>query len=158
MRKRVRLSESDLNRIIKGQVKKTINEISYGTVDDAKSINHNLFWGLQNGSREIEYVDGFDNFYRKLEDLESALEEFTTNLPKDSANPNIIKINSLVSKLYSNLAAVRTCSDEINNIFIRKEKQRDNFDDAIRNYDDAHYSEDDDLSWDDYRKGEINNI
>ena len=158
MRKRVRLSESDLNRIIKGQVKKTINEISYGTVDDANSINFNTFWKLQNGSREIEYVDGFDNFYRKLEDLESALEEFAPNLPKDSANPNIIKINSLVSKLYSHLAAVRTCSDEINNIFIRKEKQRDNFDDAIRNYDDAHYSEDDDLSWDDYRNGEINNI
>jgi hypothetical protein len=43
MRKRVRLSESDLNRIIKGQVKKTINEISYGTVDDAYQKDYNLF-------------------------------------------------------------------------------------------------------------------
>ena len=156
MRKRVRLSESDLNRIIKGQVKKTINEISYGTVDDANSINFNTFWKLQNGSREIEYADGFDNFYRKLEDLESALEEFAPNLPKDSTNPNIIKINSLVSKLYSHLAAVRTCSDEINNIFIRKENQRNNFDNAISNYDKAH--ENDDMSWDEYKNGEINNI
>ncbi len=148
MTKRVKLTEK--------QVKKAINEISYGTVDDANSINFNTFWKLQNGSREIEYVDGFDNFYRKLEDLESALEEFTPNLPKDNVNPNIIKINSLVSKLYSHLAAVRTCSDEINNIFIRKENQRNNFDDAISNYDKAH--ENDDMSWNEYKNGEINNI
>ena len=36
MKKRIRLTEE--------QIKKAINEISYGTVDDAHAINHNLFF------------------------------------------------------------------------------------------------------------------
>ena len=39
-------------------------------------------------------------------------------------------------------------------ILIRKEKQRDSFERATRDYDNAH--ENDDVSWDEYRKGEIN--
>lgn len=148
MTKRVRLTERQMN--------KAINEISYGTVDDANSINFNSFWKLQNGSREIDYADGFDNFYNNLERLESAFKEFTPNLPEDSTNPNINKIKSLVSKLSNYLMAIRTCSDEINNIFLRKENQRNNFDDAISKYDKVHG--DDDVSFDEYKRGEINNI
>ena len=148
MTKRVRLTEK--------QMKKAINEISYGTVDDANSINHNLFWGAQNGTSDNSFHDGFDSFYNRLEELEYDFGEFIHNLKTDSTNPNIIKINSLVSKLSNYLEAIRTCSDEINNIFIRKEKQRDNFNNAISNYDNAHSN--DDVSWNEYKKGEINNI
>jgi hypothetical protein len=146
MTKRIKLTEK--------QIEKAINEISYGTVDDANSINHNLFWGAQNGTSDNGYYDGFDNFYNKLEELEYAFNDFTPNLKNNSANSNIIKINSLVNKISNYLTAIRTCSDEINNIFIRKEKQRDNFDNAIRDYDNAHGN--DDISWDEYKKGEIN--
>ena len=148
MVKRVKLTEKQMN--------KAINEISYGTVDNAYATNHNLFWNAQNGTSDNSFHDGFDSFYNKLEELEYDFGEFVHNLKNDSANPNIIKINSLVNKLASYLEAIRTCSNEINNIFIRKEKQRDNFDNAIRDYDNAHAN--DDMSWDEYKKGEVNNI
>ena len=148
MTKKVKLTEEQIN--------KAINEISYGTVDDANSINHNTFWGLQNGSMDYGWADGFVNFYNKLGSLEESFEDFTPNLPKDSTNPHIAKINSLVGKISSYLMAIRTCSDEINNIFERKEKQRDNFDNSISNYDKAHGN--DDISWDEYKNGEIHNI
>ena len=156
MKKRIRLTESDLNRIIKGQMKKAINEISYGTVDDAQAINHNLFWNLQNGTSDNAYHDGFDNFYNKLEELEYDFGEFVHNLKSNSTNSNIIKINSLVNKLSNYLMAIRECTDEIDNILKRKEKQRDNFEKATMDYDNAHAN--DDISWDEYRKGEVNNI
>lgn len=146
MVKRVKLTEK--------QIKKAINEISYGTVDNAYATNHNLFWNAQNGTSDNSFRDGFDSFCNKLEELEYAFEEFIPNLKNDSTNSNIIKINSLVNKLASYLEAIRTCSNEINNIFIRKEKQRNNFNDAIRDYDNAHAN--DDMSWDEYRNGEIN--
>ena len=57
MKKRIRLTEE--------QIKKAINEISYGTVDDAHAINHNLFWGAQNGTSDNDFHDGFDSFYNK---------------------------------------------------------------------------------------------
>lgn len=137
-------------------MKKAINEISYGTVDDAKSINHNLFWNLQNGSRDYEFNDGFDTFSKDLEQLEEDFENFTYLFPKDNTNPNIGKIRSILGVLYGHLTGIKECADEINNILLRKEKQRDNFEKAINDYDNAH--ENDDVSWDEYRKGEINNI
>ena len=148
MRKRVRLTEE--------QMKKAINEISYGTVDDAQAINHNLFWGAQNGTSDNAFHDGFDSFYNRLEELEYDFGEFVHNLKSNSTNPNIIKINSLANKIYNYLTEIRTCSDEINNIFIRKEKQRDNFEKATMDYDNAHAN--DDVSWDEYRKGEIRDL
>ena len=156
MKKKIRLTETDLNRIIKRQVKKAINEISYGTVDDAQAINHNLFWGLQNGSRDYDFEDGFDNFMRDLGKLEEDFDGITYNFPEDRTNSNIEKIRSLLGVLHGQINDIKECANKINDILIRKEKQRDNFERATMDYDNAH--ENDDVSWDEYRKGEINNI
>ena len=146
MKKRIRLTEE--------QIKKAINEISYGTVDDAQAINHNLFWGLQNGSRDYGFEDGFDNFMRDLGKLEEDFDNFTYNFPQERTNSNIEKIRSLLGVLHGHLTGVKECANEINNILVRKEKQRDNLERATMDYDNAH--ENDDVSWDEYRKGEIN--
>ena len=148
MTKRVKLTEK--------HVRKAINEISYGTVDDANSINRNLFWNLQNGTRDNDWDDGFDHFYDKLSELEEHFESFTNNFKQDSSNPNINKIGSLIYKIGNSLMNIRNCSDEINKILQRKERQRDNFDDAMMEYD-TMWGEDN-RTWDEYRNGEINNV
>ena len=116
-------------------MKKAINEISYGTVDNAYAINHNLFWGLQNGSRDYDFNDGFDTFMRDLDKLEEDFDAFTYNFPQERTNSNVEKIRSLLGVLYGQITDIKECANKINGILIRKEKQRDNFQDTIRNID-----------------------
>jgi hypothetical protein len=64
------------------------------------------------------------------------------------------KIYSLMLKIEKNLSELRVASDEINGILERKKNQNDSFEDSIMKFDKEH--NDDDISWDDYRKKEIN--
>lgn len=152
MKKIVKLTENDIKRM----VRKVVNEISYGTVDDAQSVNYDTFGDLNHS---------FWKFESKLGELEEEFKEVEPSLYQnrnfnawrmDSNNPYMNKIFSLMLKIESNLSSIREASDKINNILERKENQRDNFNQATMNYDNIHQN--DDISWDEYRKGEINNV
>ena len=152
MKKIVKLTENDIKRM----VRKVVNEISYGTVDDAQSVNYDTFGDLSHS---------FWKFESKLGELEEEFKEVEPSLYQnrnfnawrtDSNNPYMNKIFSLMLKIESNLSSIREASDKINNILERKENQRDNFNQATMNYDNIHQN--DDISWDEYRKGEINNV
>jgi predicted nucleic acid-binding Zn-ribbon protein len=133
MKKRIRLTESDLNRIVKGQMKKAINEISYGTVKDAADISRDTFsdlireyWGVENA----------------IEELDSAFEEFEPNLYQNrnfslygrkarENNPTMIEIYFLMSRMKNNIETLTDISSKLKSILERKEKQINNFDDAV---------------------------
>jgi len=127
MRKRVRLTEE--------QMKKAINEISYGTLSDAESKS---FYNFNDLCRE------YWRFHDKIDELESEFEEFEPNLYQnsnfnafrpDKNNATINKIFSLMLKIKTQLSALRNTSETLNSILERKGKQMDNFQDAIRNID-----------------------
>jgi len=148
MSKRIKLTEKQIN--------KAINEISYGTVDDAKSIGYSTFSDLWHS---------FWQFDSKLEELEEQFKELEPNLYQNrnfnafrtsQNNPYMNKIYSLMLKIQSNIEGIREASDTINGILERKEKQNDNFENSTMKYDAAHQY--DDISWDDYKRGEINNV
>ena len=152
MKKIVKLTENDIKRM----VRKVVNEISYGTVDDAQSINYNTFGDLNHT---------FWRFESKLGELEEEFKEVEPNLYQnrnfnawrtDSNNPYMNKIYSLMLSIESNISKIREASDEINKILERKESQRNNFSDAMSKYDNVHGN--DDISWDEYKSGNINNV
>ena len=152
MSKKIKLTERQLG--------KTINEISYGKVSDAYDKNGELFDDFHGA------YDTFDDFYEKLEDLvnvfysaQNALfynSNFNSMNPKDN-NKYHNNINALFNNIYFSLSDAKKYSDEVKNILDRKEKQKDNFYDAMSKYDEK-YGADDNLSYDDFNNGEINNV
>jgi hypothetical protein len=151
MKKVIRLTESDLHKMIKN----SINEISYGAVADAQDVGYDTFSDL------------WHNFWRfdsSLEELENTFkDEVEPSLYQNSNfnalntsgnNPYMNKIYSLMLKIEKNLSELRVASDEINGILERKKNKNDSFEDSIMKFDKEH--NDDDISWDDYRKKEIN--
>ena len=152
MSKKIKLTERQLG--------KTINEISYGKVSDAYDKNGELFDDFHGA------YDTFDDFYEKLEDLvnvfysaQNALfynSNFNSMNPKDN-NKYHNNINALFNNIYFSLSDAKKYSDKVKNILDRKEKQKDNFYDAMSKYDEK-YGADDNLSYDDFKNGEINNV
>jgi len=152
MKKVIRLTESDLHKMIEN----AINEISYGTVDDAQSVGYDTFGDLWHS---------FWQFDSKLEELEDKFKEIEPNLYQNrnfnamrtsKNNPYMNKIYSLMLKIQSNIEGIREASDAINSILERKKAQNDNFENSTMKYDAAHQY--DDISWDEYKNGEINNV
>lgn len=152
MSKKIKLTERQLG--------KTINEISYGTVSNAYEKNGELFDEFHGA------YDTFDDFYEKLKDLEDVYQYAINGL---LSNPNFDlfhleknnkyhnRINSLFSNIHYSLKDLIKYSDEVKNILDRKEKQKDNFYDSMSKYD-KKYGADDDLSYNDFMNGEINNV
>ena len=147
MTKRIRLTEK--------QIEKAINEISLGTVDDAQTIGYNTFSDLWHNFWRLETpLEELENTFK--DEVEPSLYQngnFNALRTNDN-NPYMNKIFSLMLKMQNNLSELRNTYDEMNSIIERKRRQNDNFSDAQLKFDIKHSN--DDISWDDYRKMEIN--
>lgn len=148
MTKRVRLTERQMN--------KAINEISYGTVDDAYQKDYNLFNSI---------IGNHERFNDSLKELKSDFKYLENNLYQNdyfnSFNPeknnnNFNKINESLREIGKYINYIETISDNLKVFLERKETQINNFSDSMLKYDKAHGN--DDISWDEYKKGEVNNI
>ena len=148
MTKRVRLTEKQMN--------KAINEISYGTVDDAYQKDYNLFNSI---------IGNHERFNDSLKELKSDFKYLENNLYQNdyfnSFNPeknnnNFNKINESLREIGKYINYIETISDNLKVFLERKETQINNFSDSMLKYDKAHGN--DDISWDEYKKGEVNNI
>ena len=99
MKRRIKLSESDLNRI----VKRAINEISYGLADNAYNKSDEVF-------TEMEYA--FNDFYD------------TVKYNEDINNPYVKKIKEYAEKIASLLdrknAQRNNISNELNKFDYKK--------------------------------------
>ena len=72
MTKRVKLTEK--------QIRKTINEISYGTVDDASNISDNIFWEMETLFQDfydtVKYnADESNPYVKKIKEYADAIRE-----------------------------------------------------------------------------------
>jgi hypothetical protein len=153
MKKVIKLTESDLRKMIKN----AINEISYGTVDDAQSVGYDTFSDLWHNFWRLETpLEELENTFK--DEVEPSLyQNRNFNAFRTSENnPYMNKISSLMFKIQNGLAEIRNAYDEINGILERKRNQNDNFEDSTMKYDAAHQY--DDMSWDEYKNGEINNV
>ena len=148
MTKRVRLTERQMN--------KAINEISYGTVDDAYQKDYNLFNSI---------IGNHERFNDSLKELKSDFKYLENNLYQNdyfnSFNPeknnnNFNKINESLREIGKYINYIETISDNLKVFLERKETQINNFSNSMLKYDKAHGN--DDISWDEYKKGEVNNI
>jgi len=123
MAKKINLTEKQLH--------KALNEISYGTVSDARDVNNDLFG-------DITY--SFERFYEEIDYLDRALQDYQNDLYQNR-NFNIYRqstnnryqnqISSLSMSIESHLSEIKTCADRIKVILDRKNRQLKNFDDAI---------------------------
>ena len=151
MKKVIRLTESDLHKMIEN----AINEISYGTVDDAQSVGYDMFSDLWHNFWRLEPpLEELENTFK--DEVEPSLYQNRNfnALRTSENNPYMNKISSLMFKIQNGLAEIRNAYDEINGILERKKNQNDNFQNATEKFDNENY--DDDISWNDYRKKEIN--
>ena len=148
MTKRVRLTEKQMN--------KAINEISYGTVDDAYQKDYNLFNSI---------IGNYERFNNSLKELKSDFEylendlyqnDYFNNFNPEKNNHNLNKIDKSLREIGKYINYIETISDNLKVFLERKETQINNFSDSMLKYDKAHGT--DDISWDEYKKGEVNNI
>lgn len=151
MKKVIKLTESDLRKMIKN----AINEINYGAVDDAQAVGYDTFsdlwhnfWRLETPIEELEYI-----FKEEVSPSLYQNRNFNIYKPEEN-NPNLNKIHSLMVRMQNNLSELRETYDKINGILERKKNQNNNFQNATEKFDNENY--DDDISWNDYRKKEIN--
>ena len=142
-------------KLTENQIKKAVNEISYGTVDDAQAIGYNTFsdlwhniWRLESPLEELE-----NTFKDEVEPSLYQNSNFNALRPNYN-NPYMNKIFSLMIKMQNNLSDLRNTYDEMKSIIERKRRQNDNFSYAQLKFDNKHSN--DDISWNDYRKMEIN--
>ena len=142
-------------KLTEGQLKKAVNEISLGTVDDAQTIGYNTFSDLWHNFWRLESpLEELENTFK--DEVEPSLYQNSNfnALRLNANNPYMNKIFSLMLKMQNNLSELRNTYDEMNSIIERKRRQNDNFSDAQLKFDIKHSN--DDISWDDYRKMEIN--
>lgn len=148
MTKRVRLTERQMN--------KAINEISYGTVDDAYQKDYNLFNSI---------IGNYERFNNSLKELKSDFEylendlyqnDYFNNFNPEKNNHNLNKIDKSLREIGKYINYIETISDNLKVFLERKESQINNFSNSMLKYDKAHGN--DDISWDEYKKGEVNNI
>ena len=120
--KKITLKEESYNRLKKSLV----NEISYGLVNKAYDRSERLF---------NDVIDSFKTFYETLE--EAIIESKSSARHMDGElNPYLMKIKGL--------------SEQINDILLKKEAQKDEFNDAVDSVDVNKF--------DDSEEGENNNI
>lgn len=113
MKKKITINEEKFNKIFN----KELNEISYGTVERVSSLNNIRFSNLENS---------FQDFLNELNDIIFRLKynSFVSN----PSNPYLNKI-----KEYADL---------IEDIFIKKRKQRDNFENELNKFDHEKFYDD----------------
>ena len=92
MKKRIKLSESDLNRI----VKRVINEISYGLVDNASSISDKVFYDMEMAFQDfydtIKYnVDTNNPYVKKIKEYADAIGDILSKKSQQRKNFEIEK-------------------------------------------------------------------
>ena len=106
MKKKIIINEEKFNKIFNSE----LNEISYGTVERVSSLNNIRFSNLENS---------FQDFLNELNDIIFRLKynSFVSN----PSNPYLNKI-----KEYADL---------IEDIFVKKRKQRDNFEMELNKFD-----------------------
>lgn len=148
MTKRVRLTERQMN--------KAINEISYGTVDDAYQKDYNLFNSII-GNHE-RFNDSLKELKSDFKYLENDLyqNDYFNSFNPEKNNHNFNKINESLREIGKYINYIETISDNLKVFLERKESQINNFSNSMLKYDKAHGN--DDISWDEYKKGEVNNI
>ena len=113
MKKKITINENQFNKIFNNE----LNEISYGTVERVSSLNNIRFSNLENS---------FQDFLNELNDIIFRLKynSFVSN----PSNPYLNKI-----KEYADL---------IEDIFIKKRKQRDNFENELNKFDHEKFYDD----------------
>ena len=106
MKKKITINEEKFNKIFNSE----LNEISYGTVERVSSLNNIRFSNLENS---------FQDFLNELNDIIFRLKY--NSVVSNPSNPYLNKI-----KEYADL---------IEDIFVKKRKQRDNFENELNKFD-----------------------
>ncbi len=106
MKKKITINEEKFNKIFNSE----LNEISYGTVERVSSLNNIRFSNLENS---------FQDFLNELNDIMFRLKY--NSVVSNPSNPYLNKI-----KEYADL---------IEDIFVKKRKQRDNFEKELNKFD-----------------------
>jgi len=146
MKKKITIREDKFNKIFKNP----INEITYGDVEDAQSRSYQLFAFTNSklGSvlSSIEEANSYyEDYYESLvENLRNGMRTID-GVGYQSQNPYLAKIERLSEQLKENLSSAEDIAREIENIFNKKDKQRDNFSDETNKIDyDKFYDDNDD--------------
>ncbi len=137
-------------------MKKAINEISYGTVDDAYQKDYNLFNSII-GNHE-RFNDSLKELKSDFKYLENDLyqKDYFNSFNPEKNNHNFNEIDKSLREIGKYINYIETISNNLKVFLERKETQINNFSDSMLKYDKAHGN--DDISWDEYKKGEVNNI